>query len=438
MKVLLSTKFWRADSAMIVWLVFAVLLQAAAVAAQTDSRRPTSAKNYEFTNGNWFDGKQFRRRTFYAVNGLLSDKKPQKIDETVDLKNGFVIPPFADAHCHHFDNAYNVAQQTEMYLRDGVFYVKVQTDVRTRALAVRDKVNVPNGVDVAYAHGALTHTHGHGIEVYEALALNLYNEKYNANIAKIAASRIRDNDAYYIVDTRADLDAKWQRILDGKPDFLKIYLVKSEDYAEKAKNIPNIELGNIGVDPQLVPEIVRLAHAAGLRVSAHVDTITDYRIALNAGVDEMAHLPGYYPVSAADAKTTAQRGVWVVPAPFHNQYLSAAERLQRDDVLRRNLSLLNKYCVKIAFGSDRYGSTPVDDVTDIKSLNVFSNLELLKIWCEATPQTIFPARKIGFLKNGYEASFIVLDRDPLADFTAIKNINFRFKQGFVIDLPPKK
>lgn len=43
--------------------------------------RPTRAqaakrktKTYEFTNGNWFDGKTFKRRAFYSVNGFLTDK----------------------------------------------------------------------------------------------------------------------------------------------------------------------------------------------------------------------------------------------------------------------------------------------------------------------------------------------------------------------------
>ena len=68
----------------------------------------------------------------------------------------------------------------------------------------------------------------------------------------------------------------------------------SEDFEGKRKKIPDIRLGSIGLDAKLVPKIVEKAHAAGLRVSAHVDMVTDYRIALAAGVDEMAHLPGYY------------------------------------------------------------------------------------------------------------------------------------------------
>ena len=100
----------------------------------------------------------------------------------------------------------------------------MQTDVRTGALLVKDKVNIPTSVDVAYAHGALTHSFGHGIEVYEALALNLFGDAkiFGANKEKNSANRLRENDAYYIIDTAEDLENKWQKILDGQPDFLKI------------------------------------------------------------------------------------------------------------------------------------------------------------------------------------------------------------------------
>ncbi len=70
-------------------------------------------------------------------------------------------------------------------------------------------------------------------------------------------------------------------------------------------------------------------------------------------------------------------------------------------------------------------------------LGVFTNLEMLKIWAEDTPQTIFLDRSIGHLREGYEASFLVLNGNPLTDFAQIKNIRLRFKQGTPIVLPVK-
>ncbi len=411
----------------------------------------TKNKTYRFTGGNWFDGKSFKRKNFYSVNGFFTHKRPKQIDETIDLKNGFVVPPFADSHCHHFDGAYNVRQQIAMYLKDGVFYAKVQTDVRSGALQVADKVNRPTSVDVSYSHGALTSTAGHGVEVYEGFPLFHKTGGFTpAEEAKVRAAHLRENDAYYIIDDAADLENKWLRILNGKPDFIKIYLLESETYAEKKKNLDTIRVGSIGLDPQLVPLIVKKAHAAGLRVSAHVDTVTDYRIALRAGVDEMAHLVGYfiqsdddlrkYELTAEDVKEAAPRGVSisvnnVAVNEFNPQSPSYNQKVQTvtDDVRVKNLRLIKKYKVKINFGSDRYGSTPVEDVLYLQRLGVFTNLEMLKIWCEDTPASIFTNRKIGFLKEGYEASFLVLGDNPLKDFAAVKDIRLRFKQGFLLN-----
>ena len=401
-------------------------------------------KSFQFDNGQWFDGEKFKRQVFYSVGGIWTKRKPGKIDEIIDLKNGFVIPPFADAHCHNFDGKWNIAEQTKKYLADGIFYAKVQTNSRRGALEVAANVNTPASVDVSYAHGALTASFGHGVEIYEGLAiLRKPGASTPEEVQKIRASKTRENGAYYIIDTAAELELKWRKILDGKPDFLKIYLLTTEEFERRRDRTDTV--GDRGLDPALVPTIVKKARAAGLRVSAHVDTVTDYRVALAAGVDEMAHLPGYYvgleddakkyQLTEKDARETSRRKIWVVPAPIaHGSWIKEDARKKTDEVLKHNLSLLRAAKARIAFGSDRYGSTPLDDVLYLSKLGVFSNLEMLKIWTEATPQTIFPNRRIGRLHEGYEASFLVTSGNPIEDFKQVKNIRMRFKQGHFVNL----
>ena len=47
----------------------------------------------------------------------------------------------------------------------------------------------------------------------------------------------------------------------------------------------------LGLHPRLVPVIVAKAHAAGLQVTAHVETAEDFRHAVRSGVDEIAPVP---------------------------------------------------------------------------------------------------------------------------------------------------
>ena len=210
-------------------------------------------KNLLLLNGQWFDGKKFAPQTFYAVNGLLTHKKPSAVDETIDLHNGFVVPPFGDAHNHMFDSDFNIRQQVQMYLKDGIFYAQTLCNSLAGARSVATQVNTPFSVDMKYAHGCLTGNNSHPILIYEGLGLGYYNSKdQEAHSEEIMKSHRRENDCYYIVDTSADLEQKWPRILAGKPDIIKVILLHSENYAKRLKEKGFGE----GIDPKLLPQIV--------------------------------------------------------------------------------------------------------------------------------------------------------------------------------------
>jgi imidazolonepropionase-like amidohydrolase len=42
---------------------------------------------------------------------------------------------------------------------------------------------------------------------------------------------------------------------------------------------------------------------------------------------------------------------------------------------------------------------------------------------------IFPPRKLGALGDGYESSFLVLEGNPIQDFSMVNRIRLRVKQG---------
>jgi predicted amidohydrolase YtcJ len=57
-----------------------------------------------------------------------------------------------------------------------------------------------------------------------------------------------------------------------------------------------------------------------------------------------------------------------------------------------------------------------------------------ELWSETTAATIFPNRKIGRLKDGFEASFLVLGGNPVEDFLNTSRIEMRVKQGEILTL----
>ncbi|MFD2574060.1 hypothetical protein ACFSUS_25715 [Spirosoma soli] len=109
--------------------------------------------------------------------------------------------------------------------------------------------------------------------------------------------------------------------------------------------------------------------------------------------------------------------------------LSKANLVQVLKVQQENLQLLRANGVVLAIGSDMVNDSSVEEAEYLQKLGIFDNLTLLKMWAETTPRTIFPKRKIGQLQEGFEASFLALAGNPLMDWTNVRKIKVRFKQG---------
>lgn len=118
-----------------------------------------SKRNVQFINGQWFDGKKFTARTFYSVGGVLTSKRPSDVDAVIDLKTGYVIPPFGEAHNHNIEGG-EPEKRVCMYLEDGIFYVKNPNNLPRNRTALAGKINTPTSVDVVFSNGGLTSTGG--------------------------------------------------------------------------------------------------------------------------------------------------------------------------------------------------------------------------------------------------------------------------------------
>jgi predicted amidohydrolase YtcJ len=92
---------------------------------------------------------------------------------------------------------------------------------------------------------------------------------------------------------------------------------------------------------------------------------------------------------------------------------------------------LVKAKVPLALGADAYGSTVRPEIDALIKHKVFSNRVLLDIYSKITPQSIFPDRKIGEIREGYEASFLVLNQNPIKQIQAIKEIEMKVKEGVI-------
>ena len=369
--------------------------------------------------------------------GVFIDRPATDPDSVIDLHGGYVVAPFAEAHNHNFDasSPQTARALVAKYVKDGVFYGQNPANVLRARQGLEGFINIPTSIDVTFSNAALTGPGGHPLGLFLR------------NLGRGAMFPTDTNTAggfIWIIRDKNDLATKWPTILSSNPDFIKVILAYSDEYDKRLADSSTFNWR--GFDPRLLPDLVSRAHSAGLRVMAHVETAADFRNAVNSGVDIIGHTPGFrgneqtqlpdfapYLIGESEAERAARRGIYVVTTLGGIVGVpDTALRRRADSLFVLNLRTLKRHNVRVVIGSDSFRETSVPEALYLASLGVYSNAELLRAWTETTPQSIFPDRRIGRLASGYESSFVVLEGDPLSDFSNVKKIKLRVKQGFEI------
>ena len=427
-----------------------VLLALATFVASAHAQDLTPQPNSEagtvaYVGGQWYTGDGFvPRDTTWAVDGVFVPEAPAGSARlgarVVDLAGRFVVPPFGDAHTHMLSDPYSVGI-AEQYVREGILYALVLTNPATTGAAVREQFASPATMDVAYAHGGLTSTESHPHGVYERLALGIYTyQEQRERADEIRQGRTREDDAYFFLDSLADLDAKWDAYLATEPDHAKLYVLGVTDPGEGSGR-------GRGLSPEVFRATVERAHAASLPVWSHVETGLDAKLAAEAGADGLAHLPGYsfareperYHLSDETVRLMGERRMWVTPTTritsgYYGSSRPARLVLARDHQ-RRTLRRLHAAGARIVIGTDSWGSTSKPEADYMIEARFFSPAEMLHLWAVQTPQAVFPSRAIGDLAAGYEASLLALDCDPTEDWACTEQIAHVEKQGLRLGPP---
>lgn len=392
---------------------------------------------YRFDNGLWFNGTSFESKTVYVKDGLLYiSSKELPTDQTVDLQGAYVVPPFCEGHNHNFGgNSEPVDETVQSYLRDGVFYAMMPGSFKLYRDMSADSLNTPTSIDVAFANNGLTGTGGHPRGLRESLMdrFGLYPEYTKETLPDVG---------YFEADTLSQVQEKWKLIEAEDPDFIKVMLFFSEEYQER-KDDPEF-YGKRGLAPELLPEVVRLAHGKGLRVAVHVESDADMKTALRAGADMIMHLPSYDSTETISDESISlaikNNAAIITTFTVANRYrIRTPEKFAAIlEAQRANLARLQEAGVKLVVGSDSVRDTSRGEANHLASLGVLSNLTLLKMWTENCAKTAFPKRKIGRVEDGYEASFLALEGDPLSDFENTKRISLRVKDARLLSIPSFK
>lgn len=379
--------------------------------------------SWELKNARWFDGHQLQRGNLYVEHGVFVAKKPAKVNRKMDLRGQQVlISPLAEAHNHNLQTAWGWGQYADRYIDDGVFYAAMLCGDPAGVAEVKPLASSPAAPDVSFVTACITSSDGY------PLAAVLPEPRPEAAAAQ---------QQIVLVDSPEQAAQQWPAIKARGGRWLRLMLAHSEK--PELHGRPE-HFGHLGLSPETARALTRLAHAEGRRVVAHVESAADFDAALDAGVDVIAHLPGYantldeapehFAISEAAAARAAEQHTAVITTTAATGLfkLEAAPLAALREVQRANLAKLQAAGVQLLVGSDVFIGTARAELHALDELGL-DRATLLRLATQDTPRALFPGRRLGCFEPGCEASFLLLGDDPLTDLATLDMPLLRVKQG---------
>ena len=439
------TRAWPALPGWVVTCAVALFAGGCAAAQEQQPRDATWFEGARLIDGN--GGAPVERSAFLVEDGIVAwvgapgEREAPEGAARVDLTGKTVIPALIDAHQH-----LGLTSVTE-----GTYST--------------DNYRLANLVDhlqrTAY-HGVAA-TMSLGLEADETLAFELRNARF-PNAARfltsgrgIAATPMAGPQQEY----RLGIPRGAQTAVEGRAavdelhghgvDIIKIWV------DDRGGRVPKLE-------PEVYRAIIDEAHARGMRVTSHLGStsgLADAKDLLRAGVDGFAHTVRDRDIDEEYmALVREYPDVWTIPnlpgspvrlddlpwlsdtvPPFEVENLRAqAERLEAegpDDLFElqcRNLARNREAGMIIGMGTDSGVSVAWTTHTELRDM----------AGCGLTPMEVIEAATrvnaeilglddLGTVAAGKNASFVVLDANPLDDIGNTRRIASVYLGGVAVD-----
>lgn len=350
----------------------------------------------------------------------------------VDLKGKTVIPALVDAHAHLGwtllkENRTDTDTYSKENLTDHLKRYAYYGIAAVRNLGI-DKGEIAYDLRANPVPGAaLLLTAGRGIAMPGAGPGQLYWRP-----------------VAYGVSNEAEARAAVRELAAKKVDIVKMWVDDRMGTVQK-------------LTPELRRVIIDEAHKNNLKAVAHIFYREDAKDLLRAGIDGFAH--GVRDVDIDDefmALIKARPEVWVIPnlpdrGTRPEDLELAAGSLPPTQIARlrdnatkpnmdlynvqaRNLAKLNAAGVKIGYGTDAgvaVGWTAHQELADMVNAGMTPAQVLLA--ATKTAAEITGLSKLGAVAVGKNASFVVLDANPLDEISNTRKISQVYLQGVAVD-----
>lgn len=363
-----------------------------------------------------FDGERTIPRADIMIDGdRITEPDGLPADVEVDGTGKTLLPGLIDAHTHTFDGslaqalAFGVTTELDMFCLPGNLS-------RQRELAAGDDV-----ADLRSAGMLATAPGGHPSQLmagFDASTLEAFG------------------DAVGGFDTLAD-PGQARRFVEARLaegiDYLKIVV---DDGAVHGARLP-------ALTPQVVAALVEAAHDNGLLTIAHAITAREVAIALDAGVDGLAHVFADAgpedPVGYDLAARIATQGVFVVTTLAYFEAITG-QGGSADHALPgcaenavHAARILHQAGVPLLAGTDANPFAPVHGAAMHRELALLTeaglgNEEALAA-ATSVPARHFPLTDRGRVAPGLRADLILVDGDPTRDIAATAAIAEVWRRG---------
>ena len=212
----------------------------------------------------------------------------------------------------------------------------------------------------------------------------------------------------------------------------------------------DVDALKVVIDRTMVPEallsndvlaaIIDEAHAAGVPVVVHAETVEDMLNAVNHGADRLVHTPHTGSIAdASGARILRDAGVPISTTVSFSSvewYQSIGRERTADQAAQHaqileNIRHLWDEGVTVAFGTD---SPPgLDYMTEVRALStVLSPEEIISALTSNAAAFLELSDDIGTLEAGKIADLLIVDGDPLSDISDLANVEIVIKGGDVV------
>ncbi len=195
----------------------------------------------------------------------------------------------------------------------------------------------------------------------------------------------------------------------------------------------------VNMDPAIAKAAVDVARAQGKPVFAHPQNKIGVETVIAAGVDVLAHTvpgePGYTPEQLARFKS---QGIALIPtlSLFTTVVLDPGVTARLIASTVNQLKEFSENGGVVLFGTD-VGFTKLYD-TSLEYELMHRALSERQVLASLTtnPAQYFKAAKKGKVEKGFDADFVVLDGDPMADVHNLAKVAYTIRAGQVIYTKP--